>query len=144
MNLVNKIFASIGVGFIAQLIQEALQTIYLTKFLEGNLINILVALLAVNSATMGIVLTKMRDLLDSKGMNEGFVNTKNQMLLSIKEQVTLIALSIIFLTLASSPLINQFAHVLLFLNCATVGIFVFSIFILYDTAKSVLIIIDYK
>lgn len=137
------ILISIGVGFISQLIQGWVDSQYFNSFLKDNLINLLIALLAINTTTMGIVLTKIRDLIDSQGHSELFKNTRRQMLLSIKEQITLIALGIILLTISSSYKLVSISNFELFINSLIAGIFVYSMMVLYDTANAVLIIIDY-
>lgn len=136
-------FCSLGVGFICQLTQDWLGSQYFNEFLKGNLINLLVALLAVNSATMGIVLTKIRDLVDSKGHGEKFKETRQQMLLSVKEQVWLIAIAVVLLTVAQSKYVASISNVTMFLNSLIAGVFVYGILVLYDTAKGVLIIVDF-
>jgi len=136
-------FLALGVGFICQLTQDWLGSQYFNEFLKDNLINLLVALLAVNTATMGIVLTKIRDLVDSHGHSEAFKQTRQQMLLSIKEQIGLIALAVVFLTVAQSKYLVGITNIAMFFNSLVAGIFVYSMMVLYDTAKSVLIIVDF-
>jgi hypothetical protein len=119
---------SIGLGFLAQIFQSTLKTTYLNNFLSENLITILIALLAINSATLGIVLTKIRDLVEKH----------------VKEQISLIIVSVIFLTVNSSNLISNYDNIKLLFDSITVAIFAYSLFVLYDTAKSVLIIIDFN
>lgn len=136
-------FCSLGVGFICQLTQDWLGSQYFNEFLKGNLINLLVALLAVNSATMGIVLTKIRDLVDSKGHGEKFKETRQQMLLSVKEQVWLIGIAIVLLTVAQSKYVAGISNLTMFLNSVIAGVFVYGMLVLYDTAKGVLIIVDF-
>lgn len=142
--VVKTSFISFGVGFLAQFIQGLLGSTYLDTFLKDNLINLLVALLAVNSATMGIVLTKIRDLVDKKG-NGGtsFNDTKNQMLLSVKEQVALIAVGLFLLTLSESKTIVAVSDVDKLIKSILCSIFVYAMIVLYDTAKGVLIIVDF-
>src|SRR5690606_39705386 len=94
-------FISLGCGFIAELLNIWLGTKFLYQFFESNLVTILVALLAVNAATMGIVLTKMRDLIDKNGNAEAFKKTRSNMLLSIKEQIGLVVLATIILSVKS-------------------------------------------
>lgn len=142
--ILSTAFLTLGVGFVCQLAQNWLGSQYFNAFLEGNLINLLVAILAVNSATMGIVLTKIRDLVDSHGHGEMFTATRKQMLLSVKEQIGLIALSVVLLTVAHSKYVIGIPNLEILLNSSIAGIFVWGMLILYDTAKSVLIIIDYK
>jgi hypothetical protein len=134
---------SIGVGFLAQVFQSSLQTNYLNVFLSENLITILIALLAINSTTLGIVLTKIRDLVEKHGNAHCFNTTKQQMILSIREQVALIVFAIIFLTIVSSPLINLYGNLMIFFDSTVIALFTYAIFVLYDTAKGVLIIIDF-
>lgn len=137
-------FFALGVGFVAQLAQRAAGSDYLTTFLEQNLVNILVAVLAINSATMGIVLTKIRDLIEKHGGEGAFNATKNEMLLSIKEQITLVVVAILLLTAADSSYVSGRETLVLILNSSVIGVFAYAMRILYDTAKSVLIIIDFR
>lgn len=135
---------ALGIGYICQLAQTAGQSQYLNDFLKANLITLLIALLAINSATMGIVLTKIRELIDKKGVgSESFSATKSEMLLSIKEQVGLIALSVILLTLNDSVFVLNNSELKSGMSVAICSIFAYSLLNLYDTAKSVIIIIDY-
>ncbi len=140
----SSIFISIGVGFISQLIQGWLDSNYFNEFLKMNLINLLIALLAINTTTMGIILTKIRDLVEAHGSGEQFKNTRQQMLLSIKEQIVLVVLSITLLTLATSYKLLSLPNFELFINTLISGVFVYSMRVLYDTANAVLIIIDFK
>ncbi len=142
--VIGTTFVSLGAGFLAQVIQNWLDSQYFTIFLQGNLINLLVALLAVNSATMGIVLTKIRDLVEKHGQADAFARTRSQMLLAVREQIVLIALAILTLTLSQSAHLNTIPNVELFFGSCACGLFVYAMTILYDTARSVLIIIDFK
>lgn len=101
------------------------------------------ALLAINTTTMGIVLTKIRDLVDSRGHSEAFKKTRQQMLLSVKEQIVLIILAIVLLTISESSYFLSVPNFDLLINALISGIFVYSMMVLYDTAISVLIIIDF-
>lgn len=137
-------FISLGIGFIAELLNIWLGTKFLYGFFESSLVTILVALLAVNAATMGIVLTKIRDLVDKNGNAEAFKKTKENMLLSVKEQIGLIVLATIILSVKSSPAVQTISNMPLLLNSIVTGIFVYALLVLYDTAKGVLIIVDFN
>jgi len=137
-------FLSLGLGFFAELINIWLSSNFLHEFFKINLITILVALLAVNAATMGIVLTKIRDLIDKNGGAEFFQKTKDNMLLSVKEQIALIILATIILSVKSSPLIAGIENLPLLLNSVITGVFAYALLVLYDTAKGVLIIVDFN
>lgn len=136
-------FISLGVGFIAELLNIWLDSKFLYRFFDSNLVTILVALLAVNAATMGIVLTKIRDLIDKNGNAALFKKTRSSMLLSIKEQIGLIVLATLVLSVKSSPAIQSIENMPLLLNSIITGIFIYALLVLYDTAKGVLIIVDF-
>ncbi len=137
-------FLALGVGFMVELCSIWLSCKYLPTFFDANLITILVALLAINTATMGIVLTKIRDLSDRSDSENMFLKTRAQMLLSIKEQISLVIIAMILLSIKSSPIFSAIQNMPLLLNSLITAVFVYSLFVLYDTAKGVLIIIDFK
>ncbi|GAA67045.1 hypothetical protein [Pseudoalteromonas sp. BSi20429] len=142
-HVVKTTFIALGVGFIAELTNSWLGSEFLHTFLAQNLFTILIALLAINATTMGIVLTKVREMVDSKGSAGCFKRTRDQMLLSIKEQIALVVISISILSIKGSEHIIAMENAELLLNVAIIGVFVYSLMVLYDTAKSVLIIIDF-
>ncbi len=143
MQVLKTALIALAVGFLAQLVQSWLKTTYLNTFLAGNLLTILIALLAINSTTTGIVLTKIRTLVEEYGNAELFAPTRDQMVLSVKEQVGLITLAIVVLTLADSPVFKGNAQLALLVDSVVVGVFVYGLMVLYDTALSVLKIVDF-
>lgn len=143
VQIFKTMFMSVGVGFTFEIINRWLETTFLHSFLSQNLVTILIALLAINGTTMGIVLTKVRDLIDNNSGIDCFKKTKEQMLLSIKEQIALIVIAVILLSVQSSPVLNSFTDIDIVINSMIIGVFVYSLNILYDTAKGVMIIVDY-
>lgn len=144
--VVKTTFFSLGIGFITEVINVWLNSSFLHKFLEANLVTILIALLAINAATMGIVLTKVMDIVEK---NNGFgiscfSKTKTQMLISIKEQIVIIVLAIALLILKNSPIVLNIENSELLLNSSITACFIYSLSILYDTAKGILVIINYS
>jgi len=142
-NIIVNIIISMIIGYIFTKLQIFLQTNYLIEFLKQNLIILLVTLIAINSATLSIVLTKIRELIDKNGSKADFSKTKKQMILSINEQVILIAMSMIFLTILDSNFIKTHEEYVMFVNVLVIASFVYGIRILHDTAKSVFVILDY-
>ncbi|MHB2150309.1 hypothetical protein ACX8XP_14715 [Calditrichota bacterium LG25] len=140
-NLFKNIFISIGIAFILEQFQIILKTDYLIRFLEQNLVSLLIALLAINTASLGIILSKIRELLD-KNNQISFDKTKKEMFKSIQEQIILIFLSLVILMLISSSMLKDNLPLIQALETIVVACFVFSILILYDTAKSVFIILN--
>ncbi|MFW2585556.1 putative membrane protein [Aliarcobacter faecis] len=142
-DIVFNILLSIVVGYLLTQLQLFLGSLYLINFLKQNLITLLVALIAINSATLSILLTKIRELIDKTGQINSFNSTKKQMILSIKEQVSIVFVAILFLIIQDSSFIKLHNEFELFLNVSITGCFIYALRILYDTAKSVFIILDY-
>lgn len=143
VQVIKTLLMAIGLGFLLQVLQTFLETNYLVKFLSENLITILIALLAINSATMGIVLTKIRDLVEQHGNAHLFTATRQQMVLAVQEHIGLIAIATLALMLGDSAILSKYENTRPLLDSAIIAVFVYALIVLYDTAKGVLIIIDF-
>ena len=139
-NIVKDLLMSIGAGAILYSLQQLIGSNYLNVFLKQNLIMMLVMLMAINSATMGIVLTKIRDILDKVGDKHTFKCTKNEMNMSIVEQIVIIIVSTLLLILQDSKLLLSCTHII---NTLLISCFVYALNILYDATKSILCLLDY-
>ena len=135
-----------AIGMISQSIFVILETGFLESWLKLNLPQLQIALLAINSASLSVTLSKIRELSDKlKTEKSVFIKTRKQMLLSIQEQVALIIFTLLILAGSDSPKLNiQNEHIGFIINSSLIGSFIYSINILYDTAKSVLLIIDFS
>ena len=131
---------SIGIACIAYFALNAMGSTYIFEFLKANLINIQIGLLAINTATLGVVLTKLRDLVDSGVPLAAFARTRNEMLLSVKEQVALIVASLALLSVSEAKSISLRVPTDL-LQILLIACFAYSLLILYDTAKSVFVVL---
>lgn len=124
----------------------------LIDFLKTNELTLMVGLFAINSATLGVVLTKMRDIIDrinsdpakEQAINPAIVykNTREQMLLSIKEQIGLLlcAMILLVMTKASFVITGSTAH--FFVDVGIISVFMYDLMIMYDTSCAILAIID--
>jgi hypothetical protein len=137
-------FVAIGAAFLLQQAQVLLNSQYIIKFLDGNLVSLLIALLAINTASLGIVLSKIRELIDTNGGHGDFESTKVAMLYSIKEQIALIFLSLILLMLADSTWMTQNQKLIPLIEVSIISCFTMSMLILFDTAKSIFVILSFK
>ncbi|MCX6960474.1 MAG: hypothetical protein NTW91_09415 [Verrucomicrobia bacterium] len=144
MGCVKTAFISVGVGFVLSIFQDLVATSYLSDFLRSNLISLLIALLAINSATLGVVLTKIRDLADKHGGIEYFRNTKAEMIISLHEQISLIVIGTLLLMIEKSSFILGLSYSGLVLRVLLSAVFIYSMIVLYDTAKSVFCILDFN
>lgn len=143
VGILRSTFISLGIAYSFQFIFAQIQSDFAFEFLKSNITNLQVALLAVNTATLGIVLTKIRELIDKTGKSEAFEETRQEMMLSIKEQVALIGVSLFLLALATAKTPPAYFSNDVF-QTLLLASFIYSILILYDTAKSIFVILDYQ
>lgn len=142
LSVLKIVFTSICIGCTTQIALHHMQSDFVYLFLKANITNLQVAVLAINTATLGIVLTKIREIIDKTGKKEEFNSVKIEMILSMKEQIALIAASLMVLAVDSAKKlpIDVYPDVL---QALLIAAFVYSIRILYDTAKSVFVVLDY-
>jgi len=117
-----------------------LDSTFIIDFLKSNLVIILIAMLAINTTTISVIMVKLRTLKDNYNLN--FNKTTLSIKYSIYEQVYLIPISLLALTLQSSHIIqNKIPHSFFILNSLIICVFFYALHILYDTANAVFIII---
>jgi len=102
---IKNIIVFLFLGFILAFASIELESQFLANFLNSNLVNILITLLAINTATSSIVLTKLKDLGDKS--NFDFKDSFSELKTAILEQVVLICLAIIFSILGESQIIEN-------------------------------------
>lgn len=140
-SVAKSLTTSFGIASLLSFVLAGMGSDYVYVFLKQNIVSLQIGLLAINTATLGIVLTKLRDLIEGGVPLSTFTKVKQEMLLSIKEQMALIisALSILSFESAKTP---QFVIPGPLLQILLITCFVYSLSILYDTAKSVFIVLD--
>lgn len=130
-------------GAVVRFASDWIDSPYILKFLDSNLINLQIALLAINTTTAGVVLSRMRELIDNTGAN--FNLTISAFKNSAYEQIFLIFSSITLLTLLNSPIFTgNVPHSKIVLECLLISVFLASLYNLYDNAKSIFVIIGYR
>lgn len=137
--MINQIFTTFSKSFVIAILiylfEYSIQADFIQVFFSGNLITLLSTLLAINVATLGIVLTRIVEL---KQPDLSFAKTKNQILLSIREQIGLIFLSLIF-SILSRKTDNDYPELLSHgISILFLTIFIYAMFVLYDTAKGLI------
>lgn len=117
-----------------------LQSSFLFSYLIDNIISLLLTLLAINTATLGLIASKIQDILVDQPRFD-FSKSIKEMKVSLIEQIVLIAVTIVTLVLKDSKLVlfNQ-KHTVS--NIILVGVLLYSINILWDTGKSVFVVIE--
>lgn len=143
-HLLRNILIAIGGAFLLVQIQDLFHSKYIVTFLDNNLVSLLIALLAINSASLGIVLSKIRELVDSGKGGESFSKTKSEMLFSIREQIFLIFLSLVLLMFYDSQMLTDFPKLKPIIEISVVACFTYAMLVLYDSARSIFVILDFK
>lgn len=143
-NIFKNMLISLGASFLIAEIQQLLGSTYIIAFLKQNLVSLMIALIAINSATLGIVLTKIRELIDRTNNHGSFIRTKKEMILSINEQISLVGISLLLFSIEDSVWLTKHSSLVSLVDILIISCFVFALIILYDTAKSIFVIIDYK
>ena len=138
--MIKNISFYIIIGFIITLLSTYLKSDFLFKYLQDNIIGLLLTLLAINTATLGLIASKIQDMLE-KHPKISFENTVREMKFSLTEQVVLVGISIVVLIVLDSEItVFQFKKVAL--NTILVSVLTYSINILWDTGKAVFVIIE--
>ena len=124
------------ISSIFHLIELLLDVNFTRLFFQQNLISLLTTLLAINVAVLGIVLSRIVALNQS---GENFTNTKKEILKSLKEQVALIGLSLVLSIFSAKEKYNFYPDLVNYLlSVLLMSVFFYAIYILYDTAKSLI------
>lgn len=142
-HIVKNICTAIIISTFFIYLQSSLTSTYISNFLKSNLITIIISLLAINIATTGIVLGKMKDIVDNTKNKTLFAKSKKEMQISIIEQVVLIVLAFMVLTFSDSPFIQNMQILRNILDVCCLAIFVYDTIILYDSSKSIFIILSF-
>lgn len=141
-SVIESILKSVGAGVIVYFINRSLSSDFLSLFLRANLVTILFALMAINGATLGVILTKLRELVDRNPSMCDFSRTRSSMLLSVREQVALIPVSLLLLIAESSPLVTPHQSVIMAIQMLLPACLAYALFVLYDTVSSVFVLLE--
>lgn len=135
MYLVSGLALKVGV--------DALQSDYLFKFIDENLITILIALLAINTTTSSVIMTKLKEISDANMTD--FSQTLSHLKASIVEQVLLVIVGLILLSAKHSQLVANASEWMRYaIDCGLLGVFLAGLYRLYDTANSIFVILNYE
>ena len=121
-------------------ISNILNSTFLFTYLQTNIISLLITLLAINTATSGLIASKIQDFVIQKPEID-FSPTIKEMKVSLFEQIILIVISVISLIFQNSTKIElEFKDDIC--NIILITAFIYAIDILWDTGKAVFVIIE--
>lgn len=116
---------------------------FLLDFLTKDLITLLVALLAINTTTISVIMSKLREV--AKAESVDFSSTIHELRISIAEQVGYIVAAIILLIVHDSSRITSLhPFVEPTLEIGLLTIFMAALRNLQDTATAVFILLDHE
>ena len=140
MKLAKNISFFIVISIIISLIGKGLESKFLFTYLQQNIIGLLLTLLAINTATLGLIASKIQDIV-VKYPKMDFSITVKEMKKSLLEQIILIVVSIITLLLMDSAKITyEFKDIIG--NTILTAVLIYAVNILWDTGKGVFVIIE--
>lgn len=132
------------IAFFTNLTSHLIGTEFLLVYLKLNLTSVQLGLLAINTATCGLLVSKLQEIKEKHSE----INIKpitKQLLLSLKEQIYLIIIGVMLMLLIDSNLFNllKFSNYIKFgLETLLIATFVNSVQVLWDTGKSVFVLTD--
>ena len=140
MNEIKNISLFVIVSIILTYTGKLLESDFLFIYLKENIIGLLLTLLAINTATLGLIASKIQDIVQ-KHPQFDFSTTIKEMKTSLVEQLVLIGISVLALLLMDSGKIileskNDIGNVIL------TTVLIYSVNILWDTGKAVFIVIE--
>lgn len=126
-------------GLVTEAICRLAGMVFLDDFLAASLIPILITLMAINTATIGLILNSLLALPNSKGKMGAFKNTVSEMKFSIKEQMWLIIVAAVCLSVKSIDSVQQKDTAMFMLSSASIFVFVYALRLLFDTSQAVFV-----
>ena len=137
----NKWSIVVIIGFICAYVNDWLESSFYKDFLKANLILLLVALLAINATTISIIVGKLKDIINDPLAD--FTNTTKSLRSSITEQVILIVIASVFQVASDSMKIRRLVPLSdLLIQSVLIAIFIYAIYIMYDTAHAAFMLLD--
>ncbi|MFC0820491.1 hypothetical protein [Moraxella marmotae] len=138
--MINQVFStfckSLFISLIVYLIEYLAKVEFAKEFFSSNLVILLTTVLAINIATIGVILSRIAAL--NQG-NEHFLEAKKQILFSIKELIGLIFTALILSILTKMNVTVCYAELFSHgISVLFITVFVYSIFVLYDVAKGLI------
>jgi len=116
--------------------EQAIGTDFLIPFVRENLLSLLIVLLGINLPALGIILTKMRDIIDDTKNPGAFEGAKKAAILIIYEQLGLIVVAVVLLMLLQSRVASEHEVVLRVSQKGLIACLVYGLAILHNIACS--------
>ncbi|MEF2154668.1 hypothetical protein V3390_00200 [Luteimonas sp. FXH3W] len=136
------------VAFVVTLFMRTIGSAFLSTFLKDNLVQLQVALLALNVTTIALVLTRIRELIEmaaQRGLKSGatfFAKSVKEIKLSLAEQLSLVAVAILALSINQGTAWPAQDWIALACNTVTLAAFIYTLDVTWDLGKALIGIIS--
>jgi len=144
LSYIKDISLFLVIAFVTNLVSHLIGTDFLLVYLKLNLTTVQLGLLAINTATCGLVVSKLQEIKE-KHVGINIKPITKQLLLSLKEQIILIIIGVMIMLLIDSNLFNPLSYceyIKFGLETLLIAVFVNSVQVLWDTGKSVFVLTD--
>lgn len=142
MSRFKQIVFFLAVAIVITWLCTILQSTDFLKYLREKIVELLITLMAINTATVSVVVTKLHDI--GRAENINLQRTINEVRVSLLEQIILIIISVLLIILYNSPIVKMnFVYHDLFFNTLFVTVFIYAIDILRDTGMAIFEIIKF-
>lgn len=140
-DFIRNLFVSLAIAILISWVASALGSTFVSDFLNGNLFMLIVALLAINIASIGVVASRLYDLKEKHDVS--FQRTARSMRYSILEQIGLLFVLVMSGIIKTSPCVLQQWPLISTINdVIVIAVFIWAITVLYDTTNSILVLLQ--
>ncbi|PKN16531.1 MAG: hypothetical protein CVU66_00575 [Deltaproteobacteria bacterium HGW-Deltaproteobacteria-23] len=120
---------------------KAIHSDFIITFLKKDLITILIALLAINATTSGLILTGLKSIVERHACD--FSLTIKELKASITEQLAFIIIAVAVMSVMESTWYRSTSdYVNYIFEVSLTSVFVAALSNLYDTASAIFILVD--
>ncbi len=137
---VRNLVISVGLAVLISVVSSVLGSSFVVDLLSANLFMLIVALLAINVASIGVVASRLYDLKEKHDVS--FKRTANSMRNSLWEQIGLLSVLVLAGVIGtSSSVLQRWPFVSAVTDIVVIAVFIWSIAVLYDTTNSMLVLL---
>lgn len=142
MKIIKQLIFFLAISIILNWVCFILKSDAFAKYLRENIVVLLITLLAINTATISVLVAKLHEI--SRLTKHNFNLTISEVKKSLYEQIYLIGASSLFVILYNSAIIkSKFLYHEMFFNVLFTAIFIYAIDILRDTGIAIFDIIKF-
>ena len=142
MKRIKQIIFFLAIAIVVNWVCHILESVEFIEFLKSKLIEFLITIMAINTATVSVVVAKLHEIQTAEKIS--LEKTIREVKISLVEQIALIATTCILFILYKSPILKDaFKYHEMVFNTLFLTIFIYALDILRDTGIAIFVIIRY-